>query len=109
MQLAALGTALREPLVAQSFFPDSSAGGILAACRGEFVSAPLSPKCQRKEKTRLAGGEDWIRTRGCVSPDDGGLLGRQRAYFVCLQETESAKPENRADCTVQDRQCETNG
>jgi hypothetical protein len=29
---------------------------------------------QEREKARLAGGEDWIRTRGCFSPDDRALL-----------------------------------
>jgi hypothetical protein len=27
---------------------------------------------RRMKSKRLAGGEDWIRTRGCVSPDLGG-------------------------------------
>ena len=29
---------------------------------------------QERENARLAGGEDWIRTRGCVSLDVRGLL-----------------------------------
>ena len=29
---------------------------------------------RERENARLAGGEDWIRTRGCVSPGDRGLL-----------------------------------
>jgi len=32
------------------------------------------------------------------------LLADKSAYFAGLRQTESPKPENRADCTVQDRQ-----
>jgi hypothetical protein len=33
-----------------------------------------SKRHRKREKARRDGGEDWIRTRGCVSPDDRALL-----------------------------------
>jgi hypothetical protein len=61
-----------------------------------------------KEKKRLGGGEDWIRTRGCVSPEDRDLLA-DKVLFRLFAGNRESKPDNRADCAVQDRQCETTG
>ena len=53
----------------------------------------------KREKTRLAGGEDWIRTRGCVSPDDRALLAHKvRIPPVCGKRRVQTK--NRANWTV---------
>jgi hypothetical protein len=62
---------------------------------------------KQKRQTEWRRGLDsnsWLRFAGRWR-----FIGRQSAYFACLQETESAKPENRTDCTVQDRHCETKG
>ena len=65
------------------------------------------PQENQKQKTgwrRRLDSNSWLRFAG-----RSRFIGRQSAYFACLRQTESAKPENRADCTVQDRQCETKG
>jgi hypothetical protein len=49
---------------------------------------------REREKARLAGGEDWIRTRSCVSPDNRAFIGRQSAYSACLSQTESPNQES---------------
>jgi hypothetical protein len=48
------------------------------------------------------GGEDWIRTRGCVSPEDRALWPTKCVFRLSEANGEST-PKNRADCTVQDR------
>src|ERR1700730_578298 len=52
-----------------------------------FHPALQSRKPERDRETenrRLAGGEDWIRTRGCFSPDDRALLAdKLRISPVC--------------------------
>jgi hypothetical protein len=54
--------------------------GIRAITAAKSLFLPLSQ--QRSRNTRLAGGEDWIRTRGCVSPTHfASVLGLEVAQY----------------------------
>jgi Transposase, Mutator family len=60
---------------------------------------PCRTPLRERKKARLAGGEDWIRTRGCVSPEIRPLLANKMRISPICGNRES-KPENRAESTL---------
>jgi len=69
------------------------------AVKSNFMPLDFIFTLRERENARLAGGEDWIRTRGCVSPDDRTLLAHKvRIPPVCGKRRVQTK--NRANWIV---------